>query len=551
LLTHADVAKHASDIVDVTARHFMPPWLPADPPGKFTDERRLTPAQIALLARWVSEGKVEGDPKDLPPTPEWPSDWILGKPDLVVELPAPYVVPAEGRDVYRNVVIPAPLDRSRFVEAIEFHPRSQSVHHAFILMDRTGGARRQDAQDPEPGFPGMNTPTYVESAGGQFMSWQPGKIPKRAARGLSWRMDPGTDFVVQLHLQPRGKAEPVQPAIGIYFTDQAPTNRSRKLVLTTYAIDIPPGSTNVVVADGCELPGDFDLIAVLPHTHYLGKHVLGSAVLPGGHLETLLDIPWWDFRWQGEYAYVKPKFLPKGTQLRMQLSFDNSTNNPMNPHRPPLRVGYGSNTTDEMAEFWLQLLPRTEADGVALDRLLLSRTARDTVELAQHRLRLNPRDAHAELNLGRVRLMERDLRGAAEHFGRAAEFDPKLDEAPYYQGIVFRLSNRLPEAEQAFKQAIALNPDHARAHGNLGIIYVDAGRTDEAADLLSKAAALDPSDALAREQLGLIRWRQGRLKEAEELLSRAVELEPGMSDAATALRAVRAGQPFPKNTPPR
>src|SRR5258706_4640107 len=109
LTTFADVKKHAADIAKVTARGYMPPWLPDARYGDFLGARRLRTNQIALLQRWVAEGAIEGAAADLPPLPDFPSNWPLGPPDLVVTFNQPYALAAEGRDLYRNFVVPLGL----------------------------------------------------------------------------------------------------------------------------------------------------------------------------------------------------------------------------------------------------------------------------------------------------------------------------------------------------------------------------------------------------------------------------------------------------------
>src|SRR5687767_4530450 len=109
LLTYSDVQKRARQIAEVTASRYMPPWMPAPGYVEFADERRLTTDQIGIIQQWFTEGALEGRPSDLPPLPKWNEGWQLGQPDLVVTMPAPYTLPAEGKDVYRNFVIPIPL----------------------------------------------------------------------------------------------------------------------------------------------------------------------------------------------------------------------------------------------------------------------------------------------------------------------------------------------------------------------------------------------------------------------------------------------------------
>src|SRR5689334_14998424 len=97
LLTYEDVKRHASQISAVTKRRFMPPWLPEPGYGDFVEERRLSDAQIQLIADWVKQGALAGSPADAPPAPTFRSEWQLGKPDLVLHVAQPYRLSADGK----------------------------------------------------------------------------------------------------------------------------------------------------------------------------------------------------------------------------------------------------------------------------------------------------------------------------------------------------------------------------------------------------------------------------------------------------------------------
>src|SRR5437660_497133 len=136
LLTYDDVKKHATQIAKVTQSRYMPPWLPEHGIGEFADERRLSDEQIQLIGRWVKEGAAEGKPSNAPITRPWKEGWQLGQPDMIAQMPQPYTLPAEGKDVYRNFVVPLSLDSSRWVRAVELHAGNrQVVHHSFIMFD--------------------------------------------------------------------------------------------------------------------------------------------------------------------------------------------------------------------------------------------------------------------------------------------------------------------------------------------------------------------------------------------------------------------------------
>src|SRR5262245_3480892 len=223
LVTYADVRSHASQIVTATKNRQMPPWLPEPGYGSFEGERHLEPVEIARLERWVARGVPEGEASDRRSPPEWRRGWQLGEPDLVVGLPDAYTLAAGGGDVFRNFVIPIPLDASRYVHGMEVRPGARGVvHHATILIDRTRASRRLDAADPQPGYSGM----FSESARNpesHALGWTPGRTPVLEPPGVAWRLDPSSDLVIQLHMIPSGKPETVRPSVGLFFATAPPT----------------------------------------------------------------------------------------------------------------------------------------------------------------------------------------------------------------------------------------------------------------------------------------------------------------------------------------
>src|SRR5207302_2670564 len=195
LLTYDDVKRHAHQIADVTNRHFMPPWPPDAGYGDFVEERRLTSTQIRLIQDWVKQGAPAGSPSGsptlVPPDPEWK----LGQPDLVLNVQQPYQLSAEGPEVFWNFVIPVPLYSKRWVKAVEIRPGATRVfHHASLLVDRAGSARRNE-KTPGAGFPGMDL-TVDENTfdpDGVFLAWKPGSTPNIEPEGIAWHADPGMD----------------------------------------------------------------------------------------------------------------------------------------------------------------------------------------------------------------------------------------------------------------------------------------------------------------------------------------------------------------------
>lgn len=551
LRTLDEARKHGREMAEVTGTGFMPPWLPApDTLGGLEGERRLPPEAIATFREWVAAGMPEGDPAKAVAPPPPVGDWTLGPPDLVVRMPAVYTVPAEGKDVYRHFVLPVNLDRKRWVRAWQFRPRSRSVHHIFVMLDRTSEGRRRDAADPEPGFPGMDTPVGIELPAGHFSSWQPGAGVRRLPSGMAWALEPGMDLVVQMHLQPLGRPEPLQAEVGFYFTDEPPVRQPVKLALINYDIDLPPGASRVVIRDELILPAPADLLALLPHSHYLCRRIEARAQYPDGTVRPLFLIPDWDFNWQGDYALKTPLRLPAGTRLTAEFTFDNTPANPRNPSNPPRHVRYGANTTDEMAELWMQFVPAEAADLPKFQGLAFQRGLRDSKSASEQRLRIDPRDARALVNLGRIHLAQRQPEEARKRFLEAVALDPRVDDAHYYLGVLHRLSGTLERAREEFLKTVEINPLHARAWGNLGLLHLSANDPEGAARFLAEAIRQNPHDAVALSTLGSIRLGQNRPGEAIDLLTQALRIDPDDADTHRFLEMARRQRQPPVDAPP-
>ena len=501
LLDYSDVKKRTHQIAEVTSKRLMPPWPPEANYGQFEAERRLTEAELSTLQRWIAEGTVEGNRADLPAPPSWPDGWFLGKPDLVVTMPKPFTLPAEGRDAYRNFVLAIPTTEKRYVRAVELRPgNARIVHHAFMFLDQTGQARRLDGKEAQPGAPyGTQMPA------GQFLSYQPGRMPALAPDGLAWTLEKGSFLVLQAHLKPTGKPELLQASVGFYFTDLAPTNTPFKVGLTSYTIDIPAGNSNYVVRDSFVLPVAASAVAVLPHAHYLARETKGFASLPSGAIIPLIHIQNWDFDWQGAYRYAQPVFLPKGSTLSMEFTYDNSTNNARNPNSPPKPVTYGEQSSDEMAELWLQLLTRNADDRKLLTREYALKNDRVFYERSQFLLKKNPDDPKGHFTLAVILLNQEKTAEAMRHFKLAIAAKPDYGEAHFTLGVVQLMNGNLAGAEAAFRNAIRSDPEDYRAQGSLGNVFLQRGELEEAAAQFAKALAINPNDATARENLEMIR----------------------------------------------
>ncbi len=540
LLSYQDVKKRAKQIAQVTETRYMPPWLPEPGYGQFADERRLRDEQIKTIQQWIAQDMPEGDPADLPPVPKFKEAWQLGEPDLIVKMPQPYLLPAEGSDVFRNFAIPIPITTTRYVKAIEILPgNKQLIHHANILVDHTQASRRLDEQDPGVGFGGMDVTIESErfDPDSHFLFWKPGAMPWVEPEGMAWRLDKGTDLVLNMHLQPSGKPETIQAALGLYFTAQPPTKYPMLLQLEhDGAIDIPPGKKDFIITDDFTLPADVDVLGVYPHTHYLGKDLQGFATLPDGTKRWLIRIKNWDINWQAVYRYEKPLFLPKGTVLSMRYSYDNSANNERNPSRPPKRVVAGNKSTDEMGHLWIQVLPRTPTKATEDPRTSLQKA------LMLQRLSKYPSDFTAHFNLGAVLQFEGKDEDAISHYRRALRTKPNDVAALNSLGTSLQVSGKLDEAIVIYRQALRFKPDYVDALYNLGNLLLARNQTQEAMRHLREVLRLRPDDAGAYNSLGSSFAMQGDFGQAANYYEQSLRLNPDNSDAQGNLAYVLANQ---------
>jgi Tfp pilus assembly protein PilF/mono/diheme cytochrome c family protein len=545
LFTYQDVKSHARLIAAVTQARYMPPWQPDSTPGVLEGDRRLDAAQIDILRRWMEEGTVEGDASDLPPVPTFTSAWRLGPPDLVVSMPAAFTVPASGKDVFRNFVLPVPLTERKYVRAMEFRPGNARVlHHARILLDDTGETRRVDARDAEAGFPGMDVPG-AHFPDGHFLGWAPGK--RAAEEAFPWPIEPGTDLIVQMHLKPSGREESVQASVGLYLTDVPPPATPVMVRLGSKTIDIPSGDAGYEVADRYVLPADVRVTSIYPHAHYLAKDMRVTARRPDGRVETLLHIPDWNFNWQDEYVYRQPWLLEKGTTVVMRYTYDNSAGNAHNPNQPPRRVRFGPETTDEMGELLLQVLPRN-VDELGTIRTSVARKNLMT-DLAgeEKRIRDEPTDYETRNALGVVYMQVGREPDALTQFDEALRIAPDYPLAHYNLAVIAMHEGRIDEAVAHFRQALAARPDYAEALNNLGVLYESTGRVDEAFVQYLAAIAARPSHAGAHNNLGRVLLARGQVDEAAAHFEAALRTSPENGDALYNLGRARLAAGAPRD----
>jgi hypothetical protein len=345
LLTYKQVRPWASAIKEAVALRKMPPWF-ADPHyGKWSNDRSLAKADIDTIARWVDTGAVEGDAKDAPVPVKFLEGWNISQPDMILEMPADYHVPAKGTIDYQYILVPGKFTEDKWVKMAEIRPGNRAVVHHVIAFIREPGSKWM--KDAQPGIPFV--PKKGDGGGqGEFLvGFAPGVVPNIMQPGQAKLIKAGSDIIFQMHYTANGTDAMDRSRVGLVFSNEPPKEQIYTLAAGTNKFAIPPGDPNYQVDSKFEFGHDAKVIAFLPHMHLRSKDFEYRVKYPDGHSETILRVPQYSFSWQLSYFPVKDLELPAGAVIECTAHFDNSANNPANPD-PTKEVRQGDQSWEEM-----------------------------------------------------------------------------------------------------------------------------------------------------------------------------------------------------------
>lgn len=336
LETYEDVKSHAAMMRKQVERGVMPPWFAA--PRKdgglshWANDRSLAAAEKRDLLAWLASDKPTGNPADAPLPRKFSSEWAIGEPDAVFQLPQPVAIKAEGTMPYQFLTVETSFPEDRWVSAYEIIPTAREVvHHVIVMVHATGTT------------PGENQ----EGSEGYWAAYVPGNSSRVMPAGFGKKLPAGATISFQIHYTPNGKATQDQLRLGVKFAKQPPQYSVHVLALPKTDINIPPGAANHVEITEKRVPYNLNLTALMAHTHVRGKSFKYEVTYPDGRNETLLDIPKYDFNWQLRYEYAETKHIPAGSVMKITAIYDNSAENPANPD-PTKNVLWGKQTSDEM-----------------------------------------------------------------------------------------------------------------------------------------------------------------------------------------------------------
>ena len=380
LETYQEARPWAAAIREAVATRAMPPWHGDPQSHQFSNDPRLTDAEIATLISWTKTGAKEGPEVKQPASAPLPSGWHI-RPDVVLTFPEEQQVPASAQDEYEYIHVPTHFTEDKWVQVAEVLPGNRRiVHHATVSVWDEPAAPQPDATAPavkpveyryrtgkvnhiRPEIPvaddGCATPTggdwpdNVVKPGIFVAIFLPGHVPEVRPDGYAIRIPKDAILEVQIHYSNRtGQAMTDRTSIGLTFAKAPVSQPVEQFEIWNNLFALPPGDADHRVTSCYTLDRDVLALAYTAHMHFRGKSFQTEARFPGGRTEILFSVPHYDFHWQETYMLTRPRLLPKGTLLRSTATFDNSANNPLNPD-PTKLIRWGEPSTEEMMGFWL------------------------------------------------------------------------------------------------------------------------------------------------------------------------------------------------------
>jgi mono/diheme cytochrome c family protein len=366
LVTYDDVRLRANKIATAVTQRKMPPWF-ADPRfGHFSNDPSLTPDEIHKIVAWANAVAPAGNPKDAPPPREWVPGWNIPEPDVIVKMPKPVALPADGDVEYTYEIVPTGFTENKWIQMSEIRPSSrENVHHAVVYIRPPDSKWLRHAPVAVP-FTASDMTDEDSRHGAHWtdsdilLVYAPGSSPDQWPAGMAKFVPAGSDLVFQMHYTTHGHATGDQTSIGIVFAKKPPAQRVITLQLTNDHFVIPPGVDDYRVEARGTLPNDATLLSFFPHMHLRGKQFDYNIIGADGRVETLLRVNY-DFYWQLSYRLAEPRMLKAGTMLQAVALYDNSRKNLHNPD-PDASVRWGDQTYDEMMVGFFDVAVRADLD---------------------------------------------------------------------------------------------------------------------------------------------------------------------------------------------
>lgn len=372
-MSYTETANAAGSIQEALNHNEMPPWSPDSSYTRFMHERYISQADKSKILDWIAAGAPAGDTTKAPPPPVYTKYHINATPDLELSIPT-FTSNASSDDSYVCFSIPTGLTQDRIIKAFEIVAGNPAiVHHVIANVDTVG-----NTTDDLSGNCFQITGDF--SIGAFAPGAPPCIFPSQPPLKTGIRVKKGSKIVLQIHYPAGSAGQTDNTKIRFYFYPPGTTGIRPILVSTplqNWTLDIPANTVKTFTAkypvDGAvpsTLPVALSVFSTFPHSHKLATTIVNYAYKTTDTIP-LIRIKKWDFNWQGYYTYRQMVKVPAGYRLFSSHVYDNTTNNPNNPHDPPKDVKAGTSTGDEMLfDSFQYLLYQTGDEKLNIDSII-------------------------------------------------------------------------------------------------------------------------------------------------------------------------------------
>ena len=356
----------------------MPPWAASKDCQEYVGDRSLTDEERATFLSWRDEGYPEGVAEEYvaPEVPERLAD-ALGPATYELPSSAGYIPqPYNGADDYRCFLLDAEFEEDTYLISTFLEPGVQALgHHALVYLIPPEGIAEVEKLNDKDDVAGYEC--FGGTGGGTLNTiagWAPGAQQGRMPEGAATIIPKGSRLVLQMHYNVLAFAADAEIPADISYaklwtTPNKPKWRVESLPMAHLAMKVPAGDEASVQERVFELPADGTIIANSPHMHVLGTEIsVWHESIESGEKQCMIDIPRWDFHWQGGYGLAEPIEGKKGDKIHLSCTYDNS---PM--HQPevhgeqlmPRDVYWGEGTYDEMCLNYVLMMVPFEEENIS------------------------------------------------------------------------------------------------------------------------------------------------------------------------------------------
>lgn len=322
--TFESASAYAPEIARYILSSKMPPWRAKPSPLSFSNNRALPEEVTARLLRWINNGTPAGIASPL--TRRNPQ-WNLGAPDLILSQPQEHTVSAEQTvDIVSLTFSPqdlGTLTKARDFDAFELRPSNRNLlHHAILKLGS------------QP-----------------LAAWAMCDNGIRLPKGVAWRLPRGAPLTLELHYFKRNlRSARDLTRLALFFSKQAPKRLASLVEISKLDIRIPAGENLHAEQTQFAIPFQLQVHAILPVFQLLAADI---RLRQKGTQDYVLWLEPFEHHLMSSYQLAQPWTLAKGTILEAQAIYDNSTQNPFNPHQKLREVRFAENGLDETFRIWL------------------------------------------------------------------------------------------------------------------------------------------------------------------------------------------------------